>query len=265
LHVLMNAGNGVVDLGAQQMMSVPYALYAEEVNLRVSNTGDTLTLGGSSLIVPGVSNSNNSYSAYSMSNLYSQGLGVYDIDGNFYPTIILYNGQEWMQKNLEVTKYRSGEPLLTGLDETAWYTSTFGAYASSLNYGYGNYYNWYAVSDLQGICPSGWHVPSYQDWDTLITSLGGALFAGRLLKSTNSWMSPSQLAFNLSGFSALAGSYVTMGILGEGSIGYSGIWRSSSVNNNGWPIIFSLSSNFNEINQGLDYNKAGLNIRCIKD
>lgn len=29
LHVLMNAGSGVVDLGTQQMMSVPYALYAE--------------------------------------------------------------------------------------------------------------------------------------------------------------------------------------------------------------------------------------------
>ena len=30
LHVMMNAGNGNVDLGAQQMMSVPYALYAAQ-------------------------------------------------------------------------------------------------------------------------------------------------------------------------------------------------------------------------------------------
>jgi hypothetical protein len=30
LHVLMNAGNGELDLGTQQMMSVPYALYAEK-------------------------------------------------------------------------------------------------------------------------------------------------------------------------------------------------------------------------------------------
>ena len=29
LHVLMNAGNGDIDLGTQQMLSVPYALYAE--------------------------------------------------------------------------------------------------------------------------------------------------------------------------------------------------------------------------------------------
>jgi hypothetical protein len=30
LHVLMDAGNGELDLGTQQMMSVPYALYAEK-------------------------------------------------------------------------------------------------------------------------------------------------------------------------------------------------------------------------------------------
>jgi hypothetical protein len=54
-HVLMNSGNGVVDLGTQQMMSVPYALYAEDVNVRVSVTGDSLFIGDQVSIVPGVS------------------------------------------------------------------------------------------------------------------------------------------------------------------------------------------------------------------
>jgi hypothetical protein len=58
LHVLMNAGNGLVDLGTQQMMSVPYALYAEEVNVRVSVTGDSLFIGDQVSIVPGVSAAN---------------------------------------------------------------------------------------------------------------------------------------------------------------------------------------------------------------
>jgi hypothetical protein len=44
LHVLMNAGNGELDLGTQQMMSVPYALYAEEVSSFVSPTGDNLSI-----------------------------------------------------------------------------------------------------------------------------------------------------------------------------------------------------------------------------
>ena len=58
LHVLMNAGIGVVDLGTQQMMSVPYALYAEDVNVRVSETGDSLFIGDQVSIVPGVSAAN---------------------------------------------------------------------------------------------------------------------------------------------------------------------------------------------------------------
>jgi hypothetical protein len=58
LHVLMNAGSGVVDLGTQQMMSVPYTLYAENTVVKISNSGDTLTIGGNSVIVPGVSAAN---------------------------------------------------------------------------------------------------------------------------------------------------------------------------------------------------------------
>ncbi len=57
-QVLMNAGNGVVDLGTQQMMSVPYALYAEDVSVRVSLTGDSLFIGNQVSIVPGVSAAN---------------------------------------------------------------------------------------------------------------------------------------------------------------------------------------------------------------
>jgi hypothetical protein len=41
LHVLMNAGNGNVDLGTQQMMSVPYTLHANDTYMRVSATGAT--------------------------------------------------------------------------------------------------------------------------------------------------------------------------------------------------------------------------------
>jgi hypothetical protein len=58
LQALMNTGNGIVDLGTQQMMSVPYALYAEDLNVRVSATGDSLFIGDQVSIVPGVSAAN---------------------------------------------------------------------------------------------------------------------------------------------------------------------------------------------------------------
>jgi uncharacterized protein (TIGR02145 family) len=54
LHVI----NGVVDMGTQQMMSVPYALYTSSTPVSVSVTGDTLTIGKHTMIVPGVSAAN---------------------------------------------------------------------------------------------------------------------------------------------------------------------------------------------------------------
>jgi uncharacterized protein (TIGR02145 family) len=54
MHVML----GSTDLGTQQMMSVPYALYANGVGVRASATGDTLTIGGNSVIVPGISAAN---------------------------------------------------------------------------------------------------------------------------------------------------------------------------------------------------------------
>ena len=82
LHVMM----GITDLGTQQMLSVPYALYSESTDVSISPTGDTLTIGGNSVIVPGISAAN-------PPALYTMGSGVTDIDGNFYPSIII-NGQE---------------------------------------------------------------------------------------------------------------------------------------------------------------------------
>ncbi len=74
LHVMM----GTTDLGTTQMMSVPYALHAASTNVNISSTGDTLTVGGSSVIVPGISAAN-------PPALYAMGSGVTDIDGNFIP------------------------------------------------------------------------------------------------------------------------------------------------------------------------------------
>ena len=35
----------------------------------------------------------------------------------------------------------------------------------------GNLYNWYATIDERGLCPAGFIVPSYNDWETLIVNL----------------------------------------------------------------------------------------------
>ncbi len=58
LQVQANFGNGFVDLGTQQLMSVPYAHYANDVANRVSAEGDSLFIGSSYTIIPGISAAN---------------------------------------------------------------------------------------------------------------------------------------------------------------------------------------------------------------
>jgi hypothetical protein len=70
LHVMM----GNTDLGTQQMLSVPYALHANGVRVRVSASGDTLTIGGNSVIVPGISAANYPRSEEHTSELQSPGI-----------------------------------------------------------------------------------------------------------------------------------------------------------------------------------------------
>ena len=70
---------------------------------------------------------------------------------------------------------------------------------------YGRLYTWAAAVDksedecgyghechldtgrVQGICPDGWHVPSYSEWDILYTELGGISTCGRVLRSKTGW------------------------------------------------------------------------------
>jgi len=137
---------------------------------------------------------------------------VTDYDGNVY-SIIKIGDQWWMAENLKVTHYRNGYPIPIVTDQTAWSNLTTGAYCEYDNNSanvitYGRLYNWYAVNDSCNIAPSGWHVPSDAEWQTLINYLGEASAGGKLKEAgTTHWNSPNDGATNESGFSALPGGY----------------------------------------------------------
>ncbi len=210
---------------------------------------------------------------------------VPDIDGNSYTTVLI-GTQCWTASNLKVTKYNDGSAIplnntyTSGTVSTVWQGLTTGAYtiygnesstsANATNFGY--LYNWYAVNDLRKLCPDGWHVPTYDEWTTLTTYLGGESVAGGKMKSTSSlWASPNTGADNTSGFSVLPGGYRNS----DGSfIGISGIayfWSATEVsgvfyppgNPNAWSrflylINGNLNSNF--------FNKSfGYSVRCLRD
>jgi len=285
---LMNAGNGVVDLGTQQMMSVPYALYAEEVNVRVSVTGDSLFIGDQVSIVPGVSAAN----PVSLSNYGSvllpgnttcqnemisvTGCGGQDslLYYDRYYSLVEIGGQCWFAENLATDKYANGDNIPTGLTNTQWQNTTAGAYVVYNNdlandAVYGKLYNWYTAVDTRGVCPTGWHVPSDCEWDYMqvvfepgTTGIQDC-FCGEELISLTLWPTPNA-ATNSSGLSLIPSGQYFLGSSFEelGSSAY--LWTSSEFNNFGLGRDFLYESE--EILGKNEHLKLwGFAIRCIKD
>jgi uncharacterized protein (TIGR02145 family) len=194
-----------------------------------------------------------------------------DIDGNVYYGIQI-GTQLWMRENLKTTKYNDGTNISLVADNTAWSDLTtpgycwYGNDAATYKNVYGALYNWYAVG-TSTLCPTGWHVPSDADWTILTTYLGGENAAGGKLKETSyvHWQTPNAGATNESGFAALPGGYREYS--GSfASIGYNGLWWSSTEYNttNAW--YRSLGSEFNMVVRQNDRSmKTGFSVRCIKD
>jgi len=122
---------------------------------------------GSVLLIAGLSCNNN--------NIIGNNSTVKDADGNVYQTVKIGN-QEWTMENLRTTKYNDGTPILNITSQTTWdsclYTLTeaFCHYNNTTNSDsikkFGALYNWYAVNTGK-LAPSGWHVPTDEEWDTL--------------------------------------------------------------------------------------------------
>ena len=199
---------------------------------------------------------------------------VTDIDANLYYTVQI-GTQCWTKSNLKVTRYRNGDTIPTGLSNSAWQNTTSGAYSIYNNDPandalYGKLYNHYAVSDIRGLCPTGWHVPSDGEWTILENHLGGGGVAGGALKSTamqptpGGWLSPNVGATNSSGFTAPPGGLRY--ILGDfNELTYYGYWWSSSVSSagNAWSSNMGYDySDFGRYNNGRTH---GFSVRCVRD
>ena len=142
---------------------------------------------------------------------------VTDIDGNTYETVQI-GDQLWMAENLKVTHYNNGDEIAYPSNEDfgSYDEGQYGVYDNDPSNDdiYGNLYNWAVVDDDRGVCPEGWHVPSYEEYTILIDYLGGQFIIGGQMKSTGTiesgdglWYSPNVGATNESGFTGLPAGY----------------------------------------------------------
>jgi len=198
---------------------------------------------------------------------------VLDIDGNVYKTILI-GTQTWMAENLKTTKCNDGTSVSNVTDLNAWDALTSPGYCWCLNDAstykavYGALYNWYAVNTGK-LCPSGWHVPSYNEWNTLVAYLGGVEVSGGKLKETgiSHWVSPNTGATNESGFTALPGSMrdITADFAHGDQIGIYGNWWSSTVMDPVNRYVLGMNNFDASASISNAYYVSGYSVRCLKD
>ncbi len=187
-------------------------------------------------------------------------------DGNEYNWVKI-GDQTWMAENLAYLPDVS--PSSVG-SETEKHYYVYGYDGTEIidaktleNYSlYGVLYNYNAAVDA---CPSGWHLPSLDEWNYLKDALGGVYVAGGKMKSITGWESPNEGATNSSGFTGLPGGYRWFDgwFVGIGKIG-------------SWYTSFNPVSNY-ACGELLPYDSAegggstcgtkssGYSVRCIKN
>lgn len=183
--------------------------------------------------------------------------------------------QIWTTVNLDVSTYRDGTPIPSGGSTSSqWSNLTTGAWKQTGNNNK-KFYNGYAVLGIHDndpntpnkiLAPQGWHIPTDAEWTTLTNYLGGASIAGAKMKKIDSnWNSPNYGATNESGFSGIpSGRIDYLGGFGWG--GVSAIWWSKEINGLGiGRSLYNSTVDVSPFSSSTNYEKWGLNIRCIRD
>ena len=204
-------------------------------------------------------------------------------DGKTYKTVTI-GRQIWMAENLNYayTDVFYKRDNYTS-DSTSWCYDNDPANCAK----YGRLYTWAAAMDslgkwskngkkcgyiascsptypVRGICPKGWHLPSKQEFGTLITAVGDSSTNGTVLKSTDGWSNHGN-GTDAFGFSALpAGARSDGHYVRRGSYAY--FWSSNDtkgISHDAYRMYLYCGEDI----AGLIYDNKnhGASVRCVKD
>ncbi len=177
-------------------------------------------------------------------------------DGQIYKWVKIGN-QTWMAENLNYETTNS-----------SWfeYSSTYGDIYGRL----------YALDAALTACPSGWHLPTDDEWKQMEIELGisqseaedinwRGTDEGKKMKSTNRWNNNGN-GTNSSGFNALPGGYRASGGLFF-NLGNNGIWwtSSSSDDSDTWALVRKLDYNHAQVYRIYSYATQRFSVRCLKN
>jgi uncharacterized protein (TIGR02145 family) len=215
-------------------------------------------------------------------------------DGYTYDLIAI-GDQCWFAENLRTEHYTNGDTIPANLTGGEWSNTLIGAVAvfgeddACYNYSpdgdacddpgwslteYGRLYNWFAVDDVRGLCPTGWHVPTDGEWMVLEMELGMSesdansvgwrgTGIGTQMKTTYGYNGGGN-GTNSSGFSGLPGGFRNIyGYFSDTGLG-GRWWTSSHSGVKPWSRgVYDAGST---VHRG-DFGPArtGRSIRCVRD
>ena len=226
------------------------------------------------------------------------GDNVLDCNGNSYPTLQI-GSQCWITKNLNVGTYEAISGNIWDFDKEGiqkWCNGNNEANCTT----YGGLYEWWEVvcngkcndkltqanamswgltsesqllpfgvrmvsgstTQVQGICPDGWHLPSRAEWNILINRFGGVNIAGTALKSNTLWDGT-----NTSGWNGEPGNHKSTSGRFE-PVGSSGFWWTSEPSSNGnlaWFYVISSGQTNIAANYSVTGIGVGMSVRCLKN
>ena len=218
---------------------------------------------------------------------------VTDYDGNTYITVQI--GQQcWMKENLRTTHYSNGVSIPAGSSTSStnpyYYDYSSSGFALAQR---GYLYNWPAVmngvsssssnsSGVQGICPTGWHVPRDAEWTQLtdyVSSQSGYVcgtnntYIAKALASTTGWWNPgsgncvpgyNQSANNATGFGAMPAGFSYSSTYYSGGSDYAYFWSATEGStDNAWCRY--LHESYADVRSSSSSKSNGYSVRCLSD
>jgi uncharacterized protein (TIGR02145 family) len=185
---------------------------------------------------------------------------------------IVIGMSEWSAQNLNVTKFRNGEPIPEAKSDEEWNRAAQNGTPAWCYYNndpaqgkkYGILYNWYAVNDPRGLAPPGWEIPGRAELHSLMNGLGEQ--GGAKLKAKSGWpdfaAAPGESGFNAlpAGMRSIGGYFHDLGR-------YANFWTNASRKGDA-PLYFSVGQKHAAIDTTGIFNflrkGAGMSVRCVR-
>lgn len=193
-------------------------------------------------------------------------------DGQSYPMVTI-GEQCWMGKNINIgtrVNHGTSQTASTGIQKYCYENND--SYCNT----YGGLYQWNeamqgsTLERAQGICPSGWHIPTFDDFRSLESTAGNG-YAGENLKATYDWADPGfpMYVTNSTNFTALPTGWAVNEPADPSwwfeGLGQKTTYWSSTNQDTDYASARSLYYDQMEFYDESGFKPNGLSVRCVRN